>query len=479
MSYQRRPGDRILRRRVNSRQEIIPPPVEEAPRTPTVQYHARVFLGAFSLLVGIGALLLALPWTTRSGESTPLQDTLFTATSAASVTGLVTVDTYDHWNFLGQLIILLLIQIGGLGFMVSASIILRIMFRGYGSGLRGNMLIRDGAPAVTLNEAADLTRRIIRFTFVTEAIGAIALFLVFLRHGDATHIAIWRGIFTAISAFCNAGFDLQGNFQSMTEFHGAIFFNVVLMTLIQAGALSYIVLADVANQRNWRRLSVNSKMVLTANFVLILVAFSIYLGSEWNGSLSSVPYADRPLEALFQSISARTAGFSTVAFDEVSPLTDYTWIPIMGSGGASGSTAGGVKLGTVALMAATIISLFKGNTEVQAFKRRLPIELIMRSITLIALFILAHFAITGALAITEHTFGNDPEFITLLFESMSALATVGLSDGITTGLSVGGKLVLVVAMFIGRLGPLTVAYALQKPHVAQRYHLPPAKIYIG
>jgi trk system potassium uptake protein TrkH len=474
----RRPADRVIRRRLRPTQviEIPAPPKRRAP--PTAFFHARLFVGAFALLVLTGGALLSLPWVTKSGEATDPVDALFTAVSAAAVTGLVTVDTADHWNWFGQLIILLLIQLGGLGFMVGASLVLRLLRGGQSYRLSDALLVKEGAPSVSLREALDLARRITRFTFITEGIGAALLTIRFTRDESFAR-ALWNGVFTSVSAFCNAGFDVQGQFVSMTEYRDSILVNGVVMVLITTGALSYIVLSDVAAKRRWDRLATNSKLVLSMHGALLLIGTAIFLGAEWSGALSDTPIWARPMAAAFQSVAARTAGFASVSFAEITSFTSFTWVALMGIGGASGSTAGGAKLTTIGVLVVAVLSTLRGHDEPELFNRRLPLTLIMRALAVAALFFLAHFLTTLLLAATEHIWGIGPSFAPLLFEAMSALATVGLSYGITPDLSTPGKLVLIAAMFFGRMGPLTAAYALQLRQERKRYRLPETTVNIG
>lgn len=474
----RRPGDRVIRRRFHSRQEIRLPEAVERPSVPNVRSHAKRFVLGLAGIVLLGALLLALPWTTRSGEATPIVDALFVAMSATSVTGLVTVDTGTHWNPFGQVIILVLIQTGGLGFMVGASLVLRILGRGTSRRLRNALLIQDGSPTLTVHEAVRLSRRIVKFTFITEAIGAVLLTIGFLQD-NSVQLAIWKGIFHAVSAFCNAGFDIQGNFSSLIDYRESVWMNVVFMVLIQLGALSYIALADVVTRRNWRRLATNTKLILSLHFSLLAISMSVFLAAEWNGALANTAPWARPMGALFHGVAARTSGFSTVNFAEATPVSEFIWSGLMAIGGAPGSTAGGVKITTVGIILVAVLSTLRGQTEPQVFNRRLPIDLVLRAMGVVTLFFFAHFLTTAALAATERLWGGSYPFNALFFESMSALATVGLSTGITPNLSEVGKIVLIFAMFFGRIGPLTAAYALQQRESKRRYRYPETTVHIG
>jgi len=443
----------------------------------SARHHARRFVGALAAIIAIGTAILMLPWATESSHATDPIDALFTAVSAACVTGLVTVDTADHWSFLGELVILILIQIGGLGFMVGASLLLQILRREV--GLRETLLMQDGAPTLTVREAIGLSRKIVRFTLLVEGIGA-ALLTARFALDMPFHVALWQGIFLAVSAFCNAGFDLQGEYVSLLPYQGSLWVNAVIMTLIQTGALSFIFFAELASRRRWSRLSLDSKLILIVNTLLLVVGALVFLGAEWERALADVPTWARFHTSLFQSVAARTAGFATVNVGDFQTVTLFVWVLLMGIGGASGSTAGGVKLTTVGVVAVAVTSTLRGQLEPQLFGRRLPIALVFRSIAIIVLFVAAHFIATLSLSLTEDWIaGAEVAFLDLMFEAMSALATVGVTTGITPALSDPGKLVLCVTMFFGRLGPLTAAFALQRRQARAAYRFPETSVRIG
>lgn len=473
----KRPGNRVVRRRLNATSVITLPDQQEVQTAPNPISHAQRFVLGVSLLILIGGLLLMLPFATESGESTPAIDAFFTSISAMSVTGLVTVNTSLHWSFFGELVILILIQLGGFGFMVGTSILLIAL--GRGSSLRDSLMIQDGSPTMSLRDVTTLTKRIIRFMLVTEGIGAVLLFLHFIRVESLPN-AIWHSVFHAISAFCNAGFDLQGNVQSISRLNESPLVLMTLMGLVQFGALSYMVLYDVWKKREWRSLHLDSKLVLIMNFALIAIAMLLFIVMEWNSAMVDIPAWAKPVNALFQAVAARTAGFSTVDFADAHPATLFLWVAVMFVGGAAGSTAGGVKLATIAILVLAIVSTLKGQEEPQAYGRRIASSLVFRAMAIVALFLTAHFALTLALAITEDVYNNSSlGFMPLMYEAMSGLATVGLSTGITPDLSIPGKLVLCVAMFLGRLGPITAAYALQRRQEPARYRFPEASVRIG
>jgi trk system potassium uptake protein TrkH len=411
-----------------------------------------------------------------------LVDAFFTAVSASSVTGLVVVDTLEHWNWLGQLVVLLLVQIGGLGFSVGASILLQMLRRGVGSyTLRDELLLKDGAPALSLREAVTLAEQIIRFTLIVESAGAVLLAIWFATVADMHPAdALWNGLFYAISAFCNAGFDLSGRFLSLQPVATDVWVNLVFMALIQAGALSYIVFANATRQRSWRSMALDTKIVLAMNGVLLGGGALVFLAAEWGGALAGHTVGSKALAALFQSVASRSAGYTTVDWNLANPLTLFFWLGLMFVGGASGSTAGGVRLNTVGVVAAAVLSTLRGNPETQVWGRRIATPLVFRAVTVIAISLLLYGAFTVSLSTAEHHVGHrETDMIQLMFESMSALATVGVSTGITPALTEAGKVILCVAMFVGRLGPLTAVYALQRHQRPERYRFPEEAVRIG
>jgi trk system potassium uptake protein TrkH len=473
----RLPGNRVVRRRLDATRVITMPEAPIHRDVPNVRTHAKRFVAAFTVLILLGALLLMLPISSTSGKATDPVDAVFTAVSASAVTGLVTVDTATHWSFFGELVILTLIQVGGFGFMVGASLVLVSLGRGV--SLRDTLLIQDGSPTLSVREATDLSKRILRFTLITEAIGAVILATMFMRE-EAPHIAIWHGIFHSISAFCNAGFDLKGDFRSLAGYDTSPVVLITVMSLIQAGALSFMVLSDVWTKRRWNLLQLDTKLVMITNGLLILGGMAGFLIVEWNSALAAAPEWSRPLNALFQSVAARTAGFASINFGEAHHSTLFLWIGIMFVGGAAGSTAGGVKLATIAVIVLAVISTLRGQVEPQAFGRRIATSLVFRSMAIIALFLAVHFGLTLCLVVTEDLFNPEaPSFVAVMYETMSAMATVGLTTGITPSLSEAGKIVLCVAMFFGRIGPLTAAYALQRHQHPVKYRYPEAMVRLG
>jgi trk system potassium uptake protein TrkH len=434
-------------------------------------------VAAFVVLICLGTLVLSLPAASEGSQDVALVDALFTTVSALAVTGLVTVDTQQQWSFVGELVILLLIQVGGLGFTVGASLLLVTM--GRGNKLGTALVAQDGAPTLPLADVISLTIRIARFVFIAEGVGAALLAIRFLPDRSPFE-AVWFGLFHAVSAFCNAGFDLQGGFRSMTGYQDSIWINLTLIGLIQAGALSYIVLSDLWTHREWRPLSLDTKLIVIANLTLLVIGAGVFMAVEWSSALANAEDWTKPLTALFQSVSARTAGYASINFGDAEPATLFLWTGLMMVGGASGSTAGGVKLTTVALLLVAILTTLRGHREIQMFGRRLPASQIFVAMAIVFIFVFIHFLLTLCLVVTESVTGNEHfAFIDLMFETMSAAATVGLSTGITPEMSTPGKIVLCVAMFFGRLGPLTLAYAITRRQRPARYRFPETMVRLG
>ncbi len=468
---------RRLQRHIGRRRSSHPAP--RAAEPPSANRSAAAFALALAVLVALGAVLLMLPVASRGDRATSPVDALFTAVSASAVTGLVVVDTADHWSRFGQVVVLALVQLGGLGFAVGASMLLQVMRRGHGASLSDQLLMRDGAAAFAPADAVRLVGRITRFTLGVEAIGAILLSIRF-AFDMPVPVAIWHGLFTAVTAFSNAGFDLEGGFRSLAGWRDSIWVNLVVAALVQCGALGFIVFDDVRRCRAWRKLPLDTKLVLLGNAALLVGAAAWFLAAEWGGALVAFPVADKALAAMFQSVAARSGGFATVDWAAVAPVTQFVWLLVMLVGGASGSTAGGVRLTTAAVLVVAVLAAFRGRIEPHVFGRRLSLALVMRAMAVVAAFILFHFVASIALALTENEFGGrDLPFGSIMFEAMSALATVGLSAGLTPTLTDAGKLILCLAMFVGRLGPLTLAYALQRRQHAVRYRFPEEPVRIG
>jgi len=430
-------------------------------------------LYGFLILIALGTALLLLPAATRAEGGAPLMTALFTATSAVCVTGLVVVDTHDYWSPFGQAVILLLVHLGGLGFMTSATLLFVLAGRRLSIShrlLAGETLGRAGG-----SDLARLVARIVVMTLIIEASGALVLLVLFARDGFGWY-DLWRATFTAISAFNNAGFDLEGGFRSMIGSRGDVPLLLALMALVALGGLGYAVISDTLGQRNWRRLAVETKIVLAGSAVLWLAGALVFFVLEQGagGSLDGNSTATSLTNSLAMSVFARSAGFTVVELAALGQATLFMLSGLIFIGGASASTAGGIKLSTFgALLAATAAAL-RGHEHVTVFERELSTGQVYRALTVALLSVALISTLAFWLAIL-----HDAGFIDLLVETVSAFGTAGLTTGITPMLSGGAQLLLIVGMYVGRLGPLTIALALLARSEPEQYRYPAEVISIG
>ena len=430
-----------------------------------------------------GTLLLLLPISSRSGVFTPFITALFTATSAISVTGLAVVPTGDYWSAFGQGVIFSLILVGGLGFMTSVAFLLIVARQRL--GLQTQLAIREGLGVEQLGGLIALVRNIVVAGIVIEVIGTLALFLhwrVFgsLWAGISAPEALWQSAFHAVSAFNNAGFDIlpsaYGSGASFTMFRGDYVVLSIIGVLIILGGLSYTVLHDLFTTRSLTKLRLESKLVLVGTVALLVGGMVMVYGIESHraGTLGPRSPADRAVDALFASVTSRTAGFSTLDWGKTSPQTDLGMEALMFIGGVSGSTAGGVKVGTVAIILLTVLATIQKKRTVQVLGREVPEDVVRQAMVVGAMAAAAVFLITFLMVAVD----NLP-FPELLFESISALGTVGLSTGITSQITDWGRFVLVVAMFLGRFGPITLALLMQGRADEDPYRFAEERIRIG
>jgi len=434
---------------------------------------AQIVVVGFAVTILVGAMLLNLPFASKSGESVGFINALFTATSATCVTGLVVVDTGTYWTNFGKVIIIGLIQVGGLGFMSMATLF--SMLIGKKISLRERLIIQESLNQNDLAGLVRLTRHILIGTFIIEAIGALLLSSVFIpEKGIAKGLAY--GLFHSISAFCNAGFDLVGDGRSLTPYVDNITVNLTICSLIILGGLGFTVIADVLQKGKAQRLSLHTKIVLTMTAVLILAGFALFsLFEAGNPStLGGLSAKGRVLGALFQSVSPRTAGFNTIDLAAMTDSSKFLTIILMFIGGSPASTAGGIKTSTFALLVIAIITLIKGREHVEIYKRSIPYSAITKSLAVFGLAMTLVVTVTMILNITEKF-----DFLDILFEAVSAFGTVGLTLGITSGLTSIGKLVLIFTMFAGRVGALTILIALASREKKTLLKYPEGKVIVG
>lgn len=442
-------------------------------RPPRYVPYFNIILGGFVHLVLIGGILLALPFASADRTFTSPLTSFFTAISAVTATGLVVVDTHDHWSPAGQFIILCLIQLGGLGYMTLTAFVLML--------LRHRLNVRDQL----VTEAADLGGRrhflwfawgVILVTLLIEAVGALLLFLRLNVLGEAN--TLWQSAFHSISAFNNAGFDLRGGFTSLVGFREETYILGVLGGLLILGGLGVPLLLELFTRRPWTRWSLDAKLSVTTVFWLVVLgAAGVFVvemvGSDGGSSLS--PGA-RAVNAFFLSAAARTAGFDSLGVGQLTIQTLLLLMVLMFIGGVSGSTAGGIKVNTFTTIFLTAVSYIRGHRRVHAFGRVIPESQVHRAISIVFLGTSFIFLLTLLMTITER--GKD--FVSLLFEVVSAITTTGFTVGITRELSMGGQVIIMIAMFIGRLGPLTAVLALtQREQVVPEPAEPEEPIRIG
>lgn len=435
---------------------------------------AQIITAGFAIVILIGALLLNLPIASESRESIGFLDALFTATTSVCVTGLIVVDTLTHWSTFGEIVILILIQIGGLGFMTTATIFM--LFARKKITFSERLVLQESLNQFDLSGLIVLTKRIIKFTFIVELIGAILLSITFIPQFGLVN-GLYKSIFHAISAFCNAGIDLMGDFKSLSAYQSNYLVNYTIMFLIIFGGIGFNVVADFFKKRSFRRLETHSKLVIVMTILLISIgALIILVVEDASGiTMEGLNVAEKITAALFQSVAARTAGFATLDLANLRVVSIITLILLMFVGGSPASTAGGIKTTTFGIVVKTMMAVIKGKQEVILFQRSIPKNIIYRAF---ALFIVAMLLIVGGSAVMSFT--ENFTFISLLFEATSAFGTVGLSLGITPGLTDVGKTIIIITMFCGRVGPLTILAAiLARKRKKTNIKYPEDKVMIG
>ena len=412
---------------------------------------AQTILLGFVILILAGAVLLMLPFSSRSGEWTSVTDALFTATSASCVTGLVLYDTWSHWTWFGQLVILSLIQIGGMGVVTMTTVLSKIV--GKRLGLQARTTMQEAVSAPNLGEIMKYTRFIFLGCMIFEVLGAVALSPVFISEYGPLK-GIWLSVFTSISAFCNAGFDLNGThgeFSSMTPYMDNPVVVITLVFLILTGGLGFLTWMDIRKHGfKFYKYSTQSKLIIVMELLLVFIPM-IYL---WFGEYGDYPANQRFLASLFQAVTPRTAGFNTTDYNDFSGTGVVMTIILMLIGGAPGSTAGGMKITTITILFLTMLAFFKHEKSPAIFKRRITTEAIYGAVAVFMLDVM--LAVLGSMSIAkiEHR-----AFLTALFESASAVGTVGLSMGITPTLHTVSKFILIILMYTGRVGGLTLVFA--------------------
>lgn len=434
----------------------------------------KILVLGFAAVILIGAFLLTLPISTESGKSLSFLDALFTATSATCVTGLVVVDTADTFSIFGEMVILSLIQIGGLGFMTFATFLFLLL--GKKISLKERLLLKEAYNNISIAGIIKLVKRILIFTAVIEMLGGIILSIRF-SFDFPIGKAVYYGFFHAISNFNNAGFDLMGDFRSLTNYVDDPVVTLTVCFLIIFGGLGFIVINELYEYRETRRLSVHTKIVLMTTVILTVCAtILIYLFEYGNDkTLGTLSEAGKSLGAFFHAVTPRTAGSNTLPIADLTQSTLFLTIFLMFIGAGSGSTAGGIKITTFAVLIATVWSQLKGKEDVVLFRRRIELQTILKALTVAMCGLAIVIVVTFILSITE----KGQNFIVYLFEATSAFGTVGLSMGLTPELSPIGRVLIIFTMFAGRLGPITLGFAIAKRRKKEAYRHPKGNIMIG
>ncbi len=442
---------------------------------------ARIISESFAAVIIIGALLLCLPISSKSGQFTPLLDCLFTSASATCVTGLVLYDTYTYWSAFGQGVLLMLIQIGGLGLVTFTSFFNLVIGRKL--GLRGMKLASESINSTSFGDVPSLLRMIITFTLTVEAIGAVLLSLYFVPRYGMMGLAISG--FLAISAFCNAGFDtlgFLGEYTSLTTFNDSYLVLFTIMMLIIVGGLGFIVWNDLLAYRKTKTLLLHTKIVLAVTAVLILMGAFCFMLFEWNNPATLQPLSlkEKIGAGFMQSVTMRTAGFNSIDLYSMKDTTKMLSIVLMFLGAAPGSTGGGVKVTTIAVIVMTAVSIVRGKDEACMLGRRLSSNVVYRSITILFFGIMVVSTTSIVLMSTCPLAENGLTGIDAVFEAVSAFATVGVSSGVTAVSSETSKVALIITMFIGRVGPVSFGLSLAaQKSVSRKLIIPEGKIVVG
>ena len=431
----------------------------------------QLIIMGFAGVILLGTVLLMLPFSSAEKVITPFHEALFTATSAVCVTGLVVKDTGSYWSLAGQTIILALIQIGGLGVVTVAASV--SILSGKKISLMQRSTMQDAISAPKVGGIVRLTRFILRGTFLIEAAGTVLLLPVFM--GDYGKKGIWMSVFHSLSAFCNAGFDILGTdssmFPSLTRYSGNILINLVIMLLIITGGIGFLTWDDIyTNKLNFKRYRMQSKIILMTTACLILFPTVFFYICD----LTKLPMEKRLLAAAFQSVTTRTAGFNTINISEMSEASKAVMILLMLIGGSPGSTAGGMKTTTFSVLILNAIATFRSQENAGAFGRRLEYHVIKNAATIAMLYFALFFG--GGIAISVY---EGLPLLDCLYEAASAVGTVGLTLGITPELHVFSQVVLIILMYLGRVGGLTLIYAVFSGRNKGNAKLPLEKITVG
>ena len=471
--WRHRVGDRVIRQA--RRQELEPILIEETePRRRNRRFESPVILiYGFGSLIAIGTLLLWLPYFNTTGGFTPFLTALFTATSASTVTGLVVVDTATHWSRAGQGVLMVLMEVGGLGFMSTATFLLVIITQRV--TVANQLIMREFLGISRRSGLLRLSIQVVSISLFFQLVGFLIFLWRFLPIFEPSE-AVWQALFLAVSGFNNAGFNIIPESASMVLFRKEMWILGCLTALIIVGGISYSILAEFVRFKRFSRFSLDSRMVIVLSLVLWLLGAMVFFVSEFGNeaTLKGLPLGSQVIDSVFHSVSGRTAGFTTIDFVQTEQHTNFFFTGLMFIGGASGSTAGGIKVNTMAVILVAVMASIRGRAQVEVSGREIPAAQIQRALAIAFLGIGFVFIVAFFLVVTEGFPFDD-----ILFETVSAFGTVGLSSGITADLSVWGKSLLATTMFVGRLGPLTMALALGQAPQRAIYRYSQERVRIG
>jgi len=430
---------------------------------------AQYLVFGYFIIIMLGAILLMLPISTTDGQGLRAVDAVFTATSATCVTGLIVVNTKEAFTHFGSTVIMLLIQIGGLGIMSMSTLFAFII--GKKISLKERLIIQEDLNQYQISGMVRLVQYLLGFTFAIEGTAAVILFFR-LVEDYPTARAIYLAIFHAVSAFNNAGFDLFGN--SLENFTGDITINFVIMALIILGGIGFGVMVEAYNRVRFKKSILQTKLVLVITLALLIFGFIVFFALEYDNTLAGLPLLDKTLGAMFLSVTPRTAGFNTVPTGALKQSSLFIIIILMFIGASPGSTGGGIKTTTFGVMLVTLKNMITGKEDMEVYNRRFEKKIIYEAFTITMLAAGLVVLVTTLLLIIE-----DFQFVDVLFETVSAFGTVGLSTGITGQLSDISRVLITITMFAGRVGPLTLALAFGERVRKGKYHYPTEKIMVG
>ncbi len=437
--------------------------------------YTEIIVFGTLLIIILGALILSLPVSSRNGIPTPFTDSLFTAASAFCVTGLVIYDTYTHWSLFGQIVILILIQIGGLGFMTVITLFSIFLRRKI--GLKERRLLMESANALKIGGIVFLVKKILIRTLLFESIGALLLTIRFYPDMGFKE-GLFNGIFHSISAFCNAGFDLMGKygqFSSLTSYADDMIVNITVILLIVIGGIGFIVWDDIfQNKFVFKKYQLHTKIVLVTTSVLILGGSIIFFITEANQSMIDMNIKEKILSSLFHSITPRTAGFNTLNLSRMSEGGYLLTMLLMIIGGSPGSTAGGIKTTTFVTLFIAAMSSAKQSSDITLFKRRLETDTLKKASSITVIYLSTAFVAIMLISIAQ-----DFTLEEIMFEVISAIGTVGLSLGITPSLNIFSKIIIVLLMYGGKVGVLSIAAVLAEKKETPLLSRPYEKIILG